>query len=286
MSPGQSTSSESAKESPFEDPDRPLAFLVDGDNSAAQVISQMLDEASKYGISIIRRVYGDWTSPALNAWKPVLQQHAITPEQQFAYTTGKNATDSSLIIDAMDILHSGKVRGFCIASSDSDYTRLATRIREEGMFVMGIGRAQTPAAFRNACNVFVAIENISAPISQSSSPTVPSGEATTPPVHQPATGVQSAGSPAVFTVPRTSPNEARPILRRAFDTVVGPDGWAHLATLGAGLLKLDPAFDSRTYGCRGLLALVQKLPDLFEIRRPAEPSDPRIYVRLVQEAQQ
>ncbi|EQD67977.1 protein containing DUF88, partial [mine drainage metagenome] len=129
------------------------------------LIGEMLEEASKYGTLIIRRVYGDWTSPSLQSWRAVLQEHALDPEQQFSNVAGKNATDSALIIDAMDILHRGVVRGFCIVSSDSDYTRLAKRIREEGFFVMGIGRAATPAAFRNACHVFVSAENLVAPVS-------------------------------------------------------------------------------------------------------------------------
>src|SRR5208282_303462 len=138
----------------------PLAFLVDGDNASAGLVGEMLAEAAKYGSVEIRRVYGDWASGKLSSWRPTVQEHALVPIQQFTAVSGKNATDSALIIDAMDILHSGRVRGFCIVSSDSDFTRLATRLRESGMFVVGIGRAQTPAAFRNACNVFVATENL------------------------------------------------------------------------------------------------------------------------------
>lgn len=264
---------------PFEDPERPLALLVDGDNASAPLISQVLDEAAKYGTSIIRRVYGDWTSPYLNSWKLVLQAHALTPSQQFANTAGKNSTDSSLIIDAMDILHGGRVRGFCIVSSDSDYTRLAIRIREEGTFVMGIGKAQTPAAFRNACNVFVAIENLSVITSTSAA------QAGTSTAHLDSEIPERAAAsghirPPFTVVPRRPPSEASDILVRAFETVVREDGRAHLATLGAALLKLDPAFDPRTYGSIRLLTLIQRLPDDFELDRPDELSDPRIYVRV------
>ncbi|HEX9430561.1 MAG TPA: NYN domain-containing protein, partial [Candidatus Bathyarchaeia archaeon] len=128
----------------------PLAFIVDGDNASAKLIGEMLAEASKYGSVVIRRVYGDWTSTQMSAWKQTLQNFALVPEQQFANISGKNATDSAMIIDAMDILHGGVVKGFCIVSSDSDFTRLATRIREDGLFVMGIGESKTPEAFRRA----------------------------------------------------------------------------------------------------------------------------------------
>ena len=138
----------------------PLAFLVDGDNASAGLVGEMLAEAAKYGSVEIRRIYGDWASGKLSSWQPTVQEHALVPVQQFTAVSGKNATDSALIIDAMDILHSGRVRGFCIVSSDSDFTRLATRLRESGMLSVGIGRAQTPPAFRNACNVFVATENL------------------------------------------------------------------------------------------------------------------------------
>src|SRR3989454_9039610 len=138
----------------------PIAFLGDGDNVNTELLPEMLAEASKYGSVLVRRVYGDWTSPQMNRWKRVLQEHGLVPVQQFANVSGKNATDSAMIIDAMDILHSKLVKGFCLVSSDSDYTRLATRIREAGLFVMGIGEPKTPQAFRQACHVFVSTENL------------------------------------------------------------------------------------------------------------------------------
>jgi hypothetical protein len=280
MTPEPAISLPTDTSTPFEDVERLLALLVDGDNAVASPIAEILEEAAKYGTAIIRRVYGDWTSPQLNSWKRVLQDFALSPSQQFANVAGKNATDSSLIVEAMDILHSGKVRGFCIVSSDSDYTRLATRIREEGMFVMGVGRANTPAAFRNACNVFVAIENLS-----ESTGGLATVESSTKESTHEGPGIRSTGSTPSPRVPfpisgKATPTEARNILRRAFDMVVREDGRAHIAPLGAALLKLDPAFDPRTFGCPRLLPLIQSLSQDFEIERPAEPSDPRIYVRL------
>jgi len=139
---------------------RRLAMLIDGDNAQPSLIDAILAEAGKYGIVTIRRIYGDWTTANMKQWKDTLHVHAIQPIQQFRYTTGKNATDSALIIDAMDILYEGAANGFCVVSSDSDYTRLATRIREKGLFVMGIGRTETPRPFVNACEVFVYTENL------------------------------------------------------------------------------------------------------------------------------
>src|SRR5512140_3020596 len=139
---------------------RKIAMLIDGDNAQSSLLPQMLVEAGKYGMVTVRRIYGDWTTPNMNSWKDVLNFHAIQPIQQFRYTIGKNATDSAMIIDAMDILHTKVVDGFCLVSSDSDYTRLATRIRETGIFVMGIGEKKTPKPFVNACDVFVYTENL------------------------------------------------------------------------------------------------------------------------------
>jgi len=135
-----------------------IAMLIDGDNAQPSLLEQIIAEAGKYGLITIRRIYGDWTTTSMNSWKESLNIHAIQPVQQFRFTVGKNATDSSMIIDAMDILYEGTVNGFCLVSSDSDYTRLATRIREKGLFVMGIGKQTTPKAFVNACDVFVYTE--------------------------------------------------------------------------------------------------------------------------------
>jgi hypothetical protein len=241
----------------------PLAFLVDGDNASAGLIGEMLAEAAKYGSVEIRRVYGDWASGKLSSWRSVVQEHALVPMQQFVAVSGKNATDSALIIDAMDILHSQRVRGFCIASSDSDFTRLATRLREGGMFVLGIGRAQTPAAFRNACNIFVATENLSGPRATTSS----GGEALPE-------RTQSSTTPT-----RRPVEEAFALIDRAFDSVVGEDGSSHLGQLGTALLKLDPAFDPRTYGKSKLGDLLEALPGKYEVTRPAPRTSGPVLVR-------
>src|SRR2546426_5652614 len=227
----------------------PIAFLVDGDNASPELLPEMLAESSKYGSVLIRRVYGDWTSPQMNRWKKVLQEHALVPVQQFANVSGKNATDSAMIIDAMDILHSKLVRGFCLVSSDSDYTRLATRVREAGLFVMGIGEPKTPMAFRNGCHVFVSTENLRG---------------------------------GVIPTPSLEPStrdSAREILLRAFDKVEKDDGLATLADLGQVLRRLDPSFDPRTYGEPRLVDLVRALPDTFTIERPKDAGPGELYVR-------
>src|SRR5512137_1095980 len=145
---------------PIKSDSKKIALLIDGDNAQPSLIGKILTEASKYGSVTIRRIYGDWTTANMGGWKETLNNHAVQPIQQFRYTIGKNATDSAMIIDSMDILHSSLVDGFCIVSSDSDYTRLATRIREMGFFVMGIGKQTTPKAFVNACNIFIYTENL------------------------------------------------------------------------------------------------------------------------------
>ena len=245
--------------------DRLLALLVDGDNATASLIGEILEEASKYGTLIIRRVYGDWTSPSLQSWRAVLQDHALDPEQQFSNVAGKNATDSALIIDAMDILHRGVVRGFCIVSSDSDYTRLAKRIREEGYFVMGIGRAATPASFRNACHVFASTENLAPLTSRSPSPKPPRKTASV--------------SPMLIETPKRPATEAIPILLKAFDAVVDEDGHVQLASLGNALLKLDPAFDPRTFGRSKLMLLLDAMPEEFLLEKPKDGRPGVVFVR-------
>jgi hypothetical protein len=235
---------------------RRLAMLVDGDNAQASLISEMLAEAAKYGLVSIRRVYGDWTTTALNSWKQIMQEYAMQPIQQFQNTVGKNATDSALIIDAMDILYSRNVDGFCLVSSDSDYTRLATRIRETGAFVMGIGRRLTPKAFVNACEVFVYTEILSE--TDASEPTrLDEGET-----------MEEVEDPL-------------PLLKQAYNMAVQEDGYAFMGTLGLYLRQLDPGFDPRTYGHKQLSMLVRSYPDEFEIREDNTPEGPiHMYVRL------
>lgn len=230
-----------------------IAVLVDGDNAQPSLLDEILAEISKYGRTTIRRIYGDWTSPNMNGWKDVLQENAIQPIQQFRHTVGKNATDSAMIIEAMDILHSGVADGFCVVSSDSDYTRLATRIREKGLFVMGIGRQATAKPFRNACDVFVFTENL-----------IPQGEPATPqPQAEKARQkpVQSSAPTKILSVMK-----ALPLLRKALENCAQDDGWATLSSVGSTMRSLDSSFDHRTYGCSNLRALIGKFPDLLVVR--------------------
>lgn len=241
---------------------RRIAMLIDGDNAQPSLIEKMLAETTKYGLVTIRRIYGDWTAANMSSWKETLHTYAIQPIQQFRYTTGKNATDSAMIIDAMDILYTTGVDGFCLVSSDSDYTRLATRIREKGFFVMGIGKKTTPRAFVNACDVFVYTENL------------------TPPEPQPRrAGVRK----------RTKPREDAatpdpvPLLKNALDLAAQEDDWAFLGTLGHQLRQLDPGFDSRTYGYKQLSQLVKAYPDIFETREEkTSEGNTAIYVRQIE----
>ena len=203
-----------------------LAVLVDADNAQASVIAELLAEVASYGTATVKRAYGDWTTPNLTGWKDVLHVHAIQPIQQFRYTTGKNATDSALIIEAMDLLHGGKVDGFCLVSSDSDFTRLATRIREAGLSVYGFGEQKTPKPFVAACDKFIFTEILRKP---------------------------SPGSPA--EVPVQAP--LKPLLSSAISAAAQEDGWALLAIVGGLVLKNDPSFDPRNFGFKKLGELVK-----------------------------
>src|SRR5262245_25764059 len=196
-----------------------LAVLIDSDNTTARVTTELLDEIAKYGTPTIKRAYGDWTTPQLGGWKDELLRHAIQPIQQFAYTRGKNATDSALIIDAMDLLYAGNVDGFVIVSSDSDFTRLATRLRESGMTVYGLGARKTPEPFVAACDRFIYLDLLG-----------PEPQDEKPPAKPPA---------------------ARPKLKRALTAAIESasqdDGWAHLSAVGSYLNRSDAAFDPREY---------------------------------------
>jgi hypothetical protein len=222
-----------------------IAMLIDGDNAQASLLAQMLVEAGRHGQVTVRRIYGDWTTNSMNSWKETLNFHAFQPIQQFRYTIGKNATDSAMIIDAMDILHTSVVDGFCLVSSDSDYTRLATRIRETGIFVMGIGEKKTPKAFVNACDVFVYTENL-----------VVAKKAAQPQKPQRG-GAKKKDEPEPDPVP---------LLTQAFEMAVQQDGWAPLSGMGNALYQLDPAFDPRTYGHKQLSKMISKYKERFEVR--------------------
>jgi hypothetical protein len=258
------------------DKTRKMALLIDGDNAQPSLVNQILAEAGKYGLVTIRRIYGDWTTTSMGGWKAALHDSAIQPIQQFRYTIGKNATDSAMIIDAMDILHDHFVDGFCIVSSDSDYTRLATRIREAGFFVMGIGKRSTPKAFVNGCNVFIYTENL-----------VPRERETR---RRDRGGAGRKGGAKEPREPRGEPEEHEekgrkfdpvPLLRAAFDMAVHEDGWANLGELGFYLRQLDPGFDPRTYGFKQLSQLIKSQPGLFEVRaREEEGGGSAVYARL------
>ena len=237
-------------------PSQRIAMLIDGDNAQPSMIEKMLAETTKYGLITIRRIYGDWTASNMGGWKDVLQTHAIQPIQQFRYTVGKNATDSAMIIDAMDLFYSGAVDGFCLVSSDSDYTRLATRIREQGIFVMGIGKKQTPRAFVNACDLFVYVENLG--LAESSKPEQPAKSQTKK--------RRTKKSGSAEEKDNSAQNTPIPLLKKAFDLAAQENGWAFLGSLGHHLRQLDPGFDSRTFGFKQLSLLIQAYPDEFETK--------------------
>jgi uncharacterized LabA/DUF88 family protein len=250
------------------DTNRRLALMIDGDNAQAALLPEMLAEVSKYGVMTIRRVYGDWTTTQLGSWKEVLHAYALKPEQQFSYTSGKNATDSALIIDAMDIVYTAGVDGICIVSSDSDYTRLATRIREKNLFVMGIGRSTTPPAFVNACDVFVYTENLQ-PVADVSKTEAP----------LPIPLMEDSVTPSIKK--KTDPARLKRLFRTAIDSAVQDDGWASLGAVGSFLRQVDPGFDPRTYGHKQLSQLVQAFPNIFEIQKRASTGGHEaIYIRL------
>ena len=209
-----------------------LAVLIDADNAQASVIQELLAEVSRYGTATIKRAYGDWTTQNLKGWKEVLHQLAIQPIQQFAYTTGKNSTDASLIIDAMDVLHTGSVDGFCLVSSDSDFTRLATRIREAGLVVYGFGERKTPEPFVAACDKFIYTEILRA------KPDEPKAEEV---------------AAEVAELPKL-----KPMVLTALDATAREDGWSTLAALGSQLTRNHPSFDPRNYGVAKLGELMRK----------------------------
>jgi uncharacterized LabA/DUF88 family protein len=242
-----------------------LAVLIDGDNIPSAYIKEMMEEIAKYGNPTIKRIYGDWTKPNLSKWKNLLLENAITPIQQYGYTTGKNATDSAMIIDAMDILYSEKVDGFCLVSSDSDFTRLATRLREAGMKVYGIGEKKTPNPFIVACDKFIYIE-ILKHITEESTSTA-----------------STKSSVPKNNYDNITQKEIK-FIATTIDDVADDDGWAFLGDVGSLLLKKQPNFDSRNYGFQKLTPLINSISD-FEIERREDPRGrlKLIYVKLNEE---
>ena len=222
-----------------------MAVLIDGDNIPSARVKEMMEEITKYGNPTIKRIYGDWTRPGLTKWKNILLENAITPIQQYGYTKGKNATDSAMIIDAMDILYSGKVDGFCLVSSDSDFTRLATRLREAGMQVIGIGEKKTPNPFIVACDRFVYIEVLKKSINEEE--VVESKE---------------HSKPSVDKITRRDIG----LISSTINDLSDDDGWAFLGDVGSLLQKKQPNFDSRNYGFEKLTPLIKSI-DKFEIEQ-------------------
>ncbi|EFK59838.1 NYN domain-containing protein [Sphingobacterium spiritivorum] len=236
-----------------------IAVLIDGDNAQASLIKELIAEVSKYGKATIRRIYGDWTSPQMNSWKDILNEYSINPIQKFSYTSGKNSTDSSLIIDAMDILHGKSVDGFCIVSSDSDYTGLAKRIREEGLFVMGIGRKITPIAFVNSCEIFTFTENL---VEVEEIAAIPADNK-----KRPARAIAekiNKKPESVKITKATLPKSEMIKIDKAFSIATNEDDETFIAKIGLALRKIDPSFDARTFGFKNLTQLLDSL-DKYEI---------------------
>jgi uncharacterized LabA/DUF88 family protein len=237
-------------------PQTRLAVLIDADNAQPSITDALLTEIAKYGVASVKRIYGDWTTPSLGGWKAVLLEHSIQPVQQFRYTVGKNATDTAMIIDAMDLLYTKRFDGFCLVSSDSDFTRLASRIREEGLLVYGLGEKKTPKAFVSACDKFIFTEVLRFQVDEEP------------------------------TVKKKSPNELKGdarlvnLLRNALEAASDESGWANLGTLGSNIAKQAPEFDPRNYGFSKLGDLVAATK-LFEVdeRVQSDGHSRSIYVR-------
>lgn len=228
----------------------PLALLIDGDNASPKIISGLLAEIANYGTASVKRIYGDWTKPNLNGWKECLLKHSIQPVQQFAYTTGKNATDGAMIIDAMDLLYTGRFSGFCIVSSDSDFARLASRIREQGITVYGFGERKTPRPFITACDKFIYFDVLGGAAAEPQTPSIIPEKAVAKP------------APAIPV--KIEPKQSRPtrggaangglddvalgMLQEAVKASADEDGRANLGRVGTHLSKQSPDFDARNYG--------------------------------------
>ena len=246
-----------------------LAVLIDADNAQAAVIQGLLAEIARFGEATVRRIYGDFTAPTSASWKKVLQKYAIKPVQQFAYTTGKNATDSALIIDAMDLLYTRKFDGFCLVTSDSDFTGLAMRLREEGLMVLGFGEKKTPDAFRNVCHKFIFTEVLRPGSANKHTDLPPKIENEKNSVHQ---------HKAVSESAQEFPKE---FVLAALEQSTDDAGWANLGTFGSYLNKLQPDFDSRLYGFKKLSDLVKSKTEIFitEERQVPGSNQKNLYIR-------
>lgn len=244
--------------------DTRIAVLIDADNVSHSHVREMMDEVAKYGNLTIKHIYGDWTTPNMKGWKLVLLDNAIIPIQQYSYTTGKNSTDSAMIIDAMDILHSEKVDGFCLVSSDSDFTRLAMRLRESGKLVIGMGRKITPKPFISACNKFIYTEVLEG----SGEPLSGKNEGETSNVTNRTSEIRKVGAKTLK------------LLMQSVDDVADESGWSPLGEVGQLLLKKKPDFDPRNYGFKKLGLLMEAHRDVFDIsKRNGNKQSIHVYVR-------
>ncbi|WP_411728226.1 NYN domain-containing protein [Methyloglobulus sp.] len=253
-----------------------FALLIDADNAQAKAIDAILTEAARYGDATSRRCYGDWTNAQLSSWKNVLNKHAIQPIQQFGYTSGKNATDSALIIDAMDLLYTDKFNGFFLVSSDSDFTKLATRLREAGLEVIGIGKRSTPEAFRSACNKFIFTETIM-------DDAIESDESKQNKNHS---SNISPVSPDKSILDKTSyevsnDNNLKNLIKEAVDSASEEDGWANLGGVGSYINRVDSSFDPRNYGFSKFSKLIKSLPYIeSKDRKNSESGGSNTYIKL------
>lgn len=245
--------------------DLKLAVLIDADNVPYSNIKGMMEEIARYGTPTFKRIYGDWTKPTLSGWKTVLLENAINPIQQYSYTSGKNSSDSALIIDAMDILYTGHVDGFCIVSSDSDFTRLAMRLREAGKVVFGIGEQKTPAAFIAACNKFIYIEILPKETKEDNTPV------------KKVSKKASAEKKEVFQIPIS----LKKMVVKSINDLTDEDGWVFLSTLGNHIIKKQPSFDPRNYGFKKLVDIIRSIPEIeIEERQSGKNNIAHLYVRV------
>lgn len=272
-----------------------LAVLIDGDNAPRDCLKGIMEEIAIYGTPMIKRIYGDWASHGLSSWKTTLLENAVTPKQQFAYTTGKNATDSAMIIDAMDILYTGKADGYVLVSSDSDFTPLAIRLRESGMYVIGIGEEKTPKAFVQACDKFIRVEVIrdkykkpakSAGKSAAKSASARKSTAKAADKPEKAPAARTTAKKAAAVPAETKPPVPEDIINLIADSVADladDDGWIDMSNLGNLIIKKQPDFDPRTYGFGKLSNMLKNL-DRFElqVRETSDPNVRPMYVRDVE----